>query len=346
MKGMLGIGAAVFAVPALIIALVLGLTSTDSGCGTAASATSTSGTVADYTGDQLENAAAIMSVAAARGLPVQAQVVAVATAMGESSLHNIGYGDWETSGVTNPDGSPTTSIGLFQQQDSWGTREQRLDPATSAGLFLDRLVAIEGWQTLPVTIAAHRVQGNAAANHYAQFEAAAREVVAALSGTAATDTGSTCGSYPPATGSEPGPWGGFENGRVNTNILVAIPWQSNSILRTDATAALIVLNDAFKTQFGYDLPINDGYRAYDEQIQAKAIYGDEAATPGTSNHGWALAIDVGDRQHNRIGYGDVIYQWLKANAGRFGWAHPDWAEPDGAGPHEAWHWEYYGTPSA
>ena len=50
------------------------------------------------------------------------QTIAVMTAMGESSLRNIDYGDWETSGVTNPDGSRTTSIGLFQQQDSWGTR--------------------------------------------------------------------------------------------------------------------------------------------------------------------------------------------------------------------------------
>jgi hypothetical protein len=30
---------------------------------------------------------------------------------------------------------------------------------------------------------------------------------------------------------------------------------------------------------------------------------------------------------------------MKANAGTFGWVHPDWAEPSGSKP-EPWHWEF------
>ena len=72
------------------------------------------GPVAGYSGDQLTNAALIMNAATAVGLDRQAQVVGVMTAMGESSLRNIGYGD-DINGVTNPDGFPTCSLGLFQQ---------------------------------------------------------------------------------------------------------------------------------------------------------------------------------------------------------------------------------------
>ena len=93
------------------------------------------GVAAAYDAEQLCNAATIIDVGSTLGLSARDQTIAVMTAIGESSLRNIEYGDWETSGVRNPDGSPTTSIGLFQQQDEWGSREERLDPQTAATLF-------------------------------------------------------------------------------------------------------------------------------------------------------------------------------------------------------------------
>ena len=50
--------------------------------------------VAGYEGDQLMNAALIMNAAIDMGLDRDAQVLGVMTAMGESSLVNIDYGDW------------------------------------------------------------------------------------------------------------------------------------------------------------------------------------------------------------------------------------------------------------
>lgn len=301
--------------------------------------------VAGYSGDQLANAAYIMSAATALGLDSRAQVVGVMTAMGESSLRNIDYGDYETGGVTNPDGSRTTSIGLFQQQDSWGTREERLDPSTSSRLFFERLVKVEGWENLTPSAAAHAVQINADPNHYTKWFAPAEAVVDALTLAALTKATMTCGNpstdYPPSDGSA-GPWGGYENGRIPISALQPIPWEPQYVLRADAAAALAAMNQAFRAQFGYDLPINDGYRDYAGQVEARRIYGDGAATPGQSNHGWALAIDIAERSRAAIGFGSDTYAWLKANAGRYGWAHPDWAEPSGSGPHEAWHWEYVG----
>jgi hypothetical protein len=103
------------------------------------------------------------------------------TAMGESSLRNIDYGDWETSGVTNPDGSRTTSIGLFQQQDSWGTREARLDPYTAASIFYRAMtVRVPDRATTEPTLVAHLTQINADPLHYARYWDRAARVVAAL----------------------------------------------------------------------------------------------------------------------------------------------------------------------
>lgn len=138
--------------------------------------------VAGWQGEQLENAAMIMGASVAHGFARDGQVLGVMTAMGESSLYNLGYGDWETSGVTNPDGSRTSSIGLFQQQEWWGSAEVRMDPAASAALFYARLAKLEGWQQMEPTHAIHRVQINTDPEHYAQFEDDAVAVVDALSG--------------------------------------------------------------------------------------------------------------------------------------------------------------------
>lgn len=142
--------------------------------------------VAGYGDDQLMNAALIMNAAIEMGLDRDAQVLGVMTAMGESSLVNIDYGDWETNGVRNPDGSPTTSIGLFQQQESWGTPQQRMDPTTAATLFYERLVKVEGWADMEPTLAIHKVQVNADPWHYEKYNTAAEQIVTALSGAVGT----------------------------------------------------------------------------------------------------------------------------------------------------------------
>ncbi len=138
------------------------------------------GPVAAFDAEQLCNASTIISVGAGLGMSTRDQTIAVMTAMGESSLRNLPYGDWETSGVRNPDGSPTTSIGLFQQQDNWGTREQRLDPPTAATLFYNAMaesVPLPERDALEPTLVAHRTQVNDDPQHYARFWPAAVAVV-------------------------------------------------------------------------------------------------------------------------------------------------------------------------
>jgi hypothetical protein len=135
-----------------------------------------------WSGEQLDNAATIIRTAGALGFAREGQILGVMTAMGESSLRNIDYGDWETSGFTNPDGSRTTSIGLFQQQEWWGSAEQRMDPATATTLFFDRLGRLPDWQGMAPSHAIHRVQINTDRDYYSRFQADATAVVDAMSG--------------------------------------------------------------------------------------------------------------------------------------------------------------------
>ena len=139
--------------------------------------------VAVFDQEQRDNAAIIMITGRDLGLSVRDQAIGVMTAMGESSLRNIDYGDWETSGITNPDGTPTTSIGLFQQQDGWGTREQRLDPYTAAALFYRAMVErVPDRDALEPTIVAHRTQINKNPDHYARYWPLAVALVESLTG--------------------------------------------------------------------------------------------------------------------------------------------------------------------
>ena len=139
--------------------------------------------VAGYTDEQRDNAAIIMRAGRDLGLSVRDQAIGVMTALGESSLRVIDYGDWETGGVTNPDGTPTTSIGLFQQQDGWGTRDERLDAYTSAVLFYRAMVArVPDRDTLAPTLVAHRTQINQDPDHYARYWPLAVDLIEEISG--------------------------------------------------------------------------------------------------------------------------------------------------------------------
>lgn len=136
-----------------------------------------------WSAEQVTNAATIVAVGQQRGVPLRGQTIAVMTAMGESALINVGYGD-DRHGVTNPDGSPTCSLGLFQQQWclGWGTKEQVMDPQYSSGKFYDALLKVEGWGAMAPTLAAHAVQRNADPWHYAKWWDSAVELVAAITG--------------------------------------------------------------------------------------------------------------------------------------------------------------------
>lgn len=141
-------------------------------------AIASAGEVAGYEGEQLTNAVAIMNAATSLGLGVRGQQIGVMTAMEESTLQNLTYGD----NAVNPDGSIADSIGLFQQQGSWGSLDERLDPSTAARLFFERMATLPGWETMEPADVAHAIQVNDRADRYEAHWTEAVEVVHALTG--------------------------------------------------------------------------------------------------------------------------------------------------------------------
>jgi hypothetical protein len=124
----------------------------------------------DLSGDQLDNAKAIIRAAKELNLPPRAAVIAVATSLQESKLDNLG----DLGGLNDHD-----SLGLFQQRPSsgWGAPDQLTNPDYAAKAFLNALTQVAGWQTMPLTDAAQTVQVSAFGGAYAQWEQEAADLV-------------------------------------------------------------------------------------------------------------------------------------------------------------------------
>jgi hypothetical protein len=122
--------------------------------------------------EQKANAAAIVKASQDMHLPPRAAVIAVATSMQETKLHN--YGDL---GATNDH----DSLGLFQQRPSsgWGSAQQLTDPHYATTAFLKSLTQQPDWQHKPLTDAAQTVQVSAFGDRYAQWEKQAADLVQA-----------------------------------------------------------------------------------------------------------------------------------------------------------------------
>jgi hypothetical protein len=140
------------------------------------------------TAQQVANAQLIYNIAASRGLPQQAAVIAIATALQESSL-------------TNDLGGDRDSAGLFQQRPSqgWGTYAQVTDPTYATNTFYNHLVQVPNYTTIPVTVAAQTVQRSAYPNAYANQAATATALVAALAATGSAATPALPGLVGPTT---------------------------------------------------------------------------------------------------------------------------------------------------
>jgi peptidoglycan DL-endopeptidase CwlO len=123
----------------------------------------------DLSPEQRQNAATIIRTARDMGAPPRAWLVALATAMQESTLRNVNYGDRD-------------SLGLFQQRPSqgWGAPSQITDPVYSTTMFIDRLLAVPDWADMPVTVAAQTVQRSAFPDAYAKWEGLASGLVQQL----------------------------------------------------------------------------------------------------------------------------------------------------------------------
>ncbi|ASR36596.1 peptidase M23 [Prauserella marina] len=177
--------------PVLLLPSTLGaVLSTDgaSGDGSGVIACSPTGTVAGYGPDQMAHAATIVAVGKQLQVPEYGWVIAIATAITESGLRSLTYGDRD-------------SLGLFQQRPSmgWGTPKEILDPAYAARKFYQHLLALPHWQQMDLAPAAQAVQRSGFPDRYADYEQAARQIVTALTEVSCTPARNG-GWVPPTTG--------------------------------------------------------------------------------------------------------------------------------------------------
>ncbi|MGX5657924.1 M23 family metallopeptidase [Geodermatophilus nigrescens] len=183
-------------------------------CSPAGTGTTVAGVALDAV--QMGHAQTIADVAAARELPAYAVTVALATAWQESRLRMLANDGSspeltpEQAAVTATSlgfahdgiGSDHDSVNLFQQRwlAGWGSVAQLMDPVHAAEAFYARLVAVPGWQTVPLTRAAQAVQVSAAGGAYARWEPFARELTGvvwpAASARAADPAGAVDGLCP------------------------------------------------------------------------------------------------------------------------------------------------------
>jgi hypothetical protein len=120
---------------------------------------------------QASIAATIAGVAARDRLPARAVTIAYATALQESHMHNLDYGDLD-------------SVGVFQQRPSegWGTASQLEDPVYATAKFFGALTQVRGYLQMPVDEAAQAVQHSADGSAYAQYDLMASSLTSAFTG--------------------------------------------------------------------------------------------------------------------------------------------------------------------
>ena len=198
-----------------------------------------------------------------------------------------------------------------------------------AGKAASRLEAAEAaYEKEQARLAAERAAKAKAAADEAARKAAERRAqeLASQSASAAACSTTSHGPYPS------GRWGGFSNGLIPASQMCSII--GGGRLRPDAAVAFNKMSQAYARAFGSPLCVTASYRPYSDQVRLYRIEPSLAAIPGTSNHGWGVAVDLGCGVQN---YGSAQYRWMTQHAGAYGWVHPSWALHN---PFEPWHWEY------
>jgi murein DD-endopeptidase MepM/ murein hydrolase activator NlpD len=136
------------------------------------------------TAEQRRNAQIIISVGRSLGASSRDLLIALMTAMQESSLRNLSGGDRD-------------SVGLFQQRGGWGSFSQRHNPAFAARMFFTGgmragtpgLLDILNRNSMGLTYAAQKVQRSRYPTAYAKHETLARGLMGSAGGAVSTSGG-------------------------------------------------------------------------------------------------------------------------------------------------------------
>lgn len=178
----------------------------------------------------------------------------------------------------------------------------------------------------PPVVVAPRATATGTGTSFA--DALARETASVGRGAPVTTVDTSPSSVRRASGGMvPAGLAGFENGRIPADALSPVGSTGHKLWQPAAQQLERLLGDAAAQ--GVDIGITDSYRTYDTQVdlvRRKGLYsqGGLAARPGTSDHGWGLAVD--------LDLDAKAQAWMRANAGRYGFAEST--------PREPWHWSF------
>ncbi|KQW42626.1 hypothetical protein ASC77_23465 [Nocardioides sp. Root1257] len=203
-------GAAVLGVATLVVPTAAGSTgclwdaeATDSvevagDIPTSLTATNTDGASVTLNHQQLTRAATIIAVGDSQNVPARGQLIAVMTAITESSLRvlsNVGAYPHSAALANDGDGGDHDSVGMFQQRPAagWGSAEDLMNPVWSARAFYGGpsgpnhgsprgLLDIDGWHEMDPGAAAQAVQVSAYPDRYAVNRPIAENILTVLSG--------------------------------------------------------------------------------------------------------------------------------------------------------------------
>jgi len=162
-----------------------------------------------------------------------------------------------------------------------------------------------------------RSVGTAASGSSVRFEEVLSSVVEGSTGAARTRT----------TDGVPRDLAAYGNGKVPRSALQEVGTTGHRLWAPASEALESLLAEAARD--GVRIGITDSYRSYEAQVdvaERKGLYtqGGLAAEPGTSPHGWGIAVDLDlDAQ---------AQSWMRTNGGRFGFVEDT--------PREPWHWVY------
>jgi hypothetical protein len=121
---------------------------------------------------------------------------------------------------------------------------------------------------------------------------------------------------------------GYGNGKIPTDALSTISGTSQQ-LWAPAARSFEAMRAAAAAD-GVTIGITDSYRSYAAQVDVaarKGLYsqGGLASVPGTSNHGWGMALDLDSS----------ALTWMRQHGAEYGFV--------GDVPRESWHWDYHPT---
>ncbi|KAL2871716.1 uncharacterized protein BJX67DRAFT_369791 [Aspergillus lucknowensis] len=130
---------------------------------------------------QSAHAQAIIQQAKDQDVGHQGCLAGIATALVESNIYvyaNEGVPE-SFNYPYDKVGSDYDSVGIFQQRAIYYPVDKAMDPAASAGMFFDKMVGIDGWESMDVGTLCQKVQVSAYPDRYAERVGEAEDICTA-----------------------------------------------------------------------------------------------------------------------------------------------------------------------